>query len=304
MKKNITFIFASIIAILFTACNESKQNTTELQTQKRVVIASKPMTEQFIIANMLKILIEQETDINVDYKEGIGGGTSSIHPAMLKAEIDIYPEYTGTAWMFVLKKELIKDPKELYDKVKKIYEDSFGIVWSQLYGFNDTFGLAIKKELADKLNIYSYSDLAAKSPQLRFGAEHDFFERDDGMIGIKKVYGFNFQKELGMDIGLKYPAIASDEVDAINIFSTDGRLKEHNMIVLEDDKNFFPSYFCATLIRKETLKKYPELKNVLDMMNGLLNNDEITELNYQVEIKKREAKEVAKEFLTKKGLVK
>ena len=261
------------------------------------------MTEQFIIAEMLIALIEQETDIDVEYKEGIGGGTSSIHPAMKAGKIDLYPEYTGTGWMFVLEEELINDPTALYEAVKAGYKESFDIVWSQLYGFNDTFGIAMKRERADELGIKTYSDLAAKSSELTFGAEHDFFEREDGLPGIDGVYGFDFKKEVGMDIGLKYQAVGSGGVDVINIFSTDGRLKEFDLVVLEDDQSFFPSYYCATLIRQETLDTYPELGAVLDLMTGLINNDDMTDMNYQVEIEKREARDVAKTFLTEKGLL-
>ena len=272
--------------------------------EKKVVLASKPMTEQFIIAEMLIALIEQATDILVEHKSGIGGGTSNIHPAMEAGEIDIYPEYTGTGWMFVLKQDLINDPMALYDAVKADYKETYNIVWSDLYGFNDTFGIAMKRELAEEMGIKTYSDLAAKSSELRFGAEHDFFEREDGLPGIDAVYGFDFKDEIGMDIGLKYQAISADEVDVINIFSTDGRLKENDMVVLEDDQYFFPSYFAATLIRQETLDKYPELTEVLAMLDNQINNDEMTDMNFQVEIEKKEPVNVATEFLTKKGLLK
>ncbi len=309
MKK--TGITLSVLALCFSlvACGAEKSESMKTSQgadskTKKVVLASKPMTEQFIIAEILTALIEQETDIEVVHKEGIGGGTSNIHPAMMAGEIDLYPEYTGTGWMFVLERELINDPMELYRAVKAEYEESYGIIWSGLYGFNDTFGIAMKRELAERLGIESYSDLAAAGGDLKFGAEHDFYEREDGMPGITAVYGFDFKKEVGMDIGLKYQAVASGEVDVINIFSTDGRLKEHDMVVLEDDRDFFPSYYCATLIRRETLEHYPELKAVLEMMTGLIDNDEMTDMNYQVEIGKKSAREVALTFLKGKGLLK
>ena len=307
MKKISAALMVLALIVSLTACGGKKTESRDSSKggeEKKVVLASKPMTEQFIIAEMLIALIEQETDIQVEHKEGIGGGTSNIHPAMKMGEIDLYPEYTGTGWMFVLEQDLINDPAELYKAVKAGYEESFGIVWSELYGFNDTFGIAMKRELAEKMNIKTYSDLAAKSGELRFGAEHDFYERDDGMIGIVNAYGFDFKKEVGMDIGLKYQAIGSGEVDVINIFSTDGRLKEFDMVVLEDDKNFFPSYYCATLTRRETLEKYPEMEGALDMMTGIINNDEMTDMNYQVEIEKKGAREVALAFLSNKGLLK
>lgn len=305
MKKLSAVLF--VLIVLLPGCGSRKSDSKGLakgEGDKMIVLASKPMTEQFIIAEMLSALIEQETDIRVEHKEGIGGGTSNIHPAMISGEIDLYPEYTGTGWMFVLEQELISDPEELYRAVKAQYLEKFGIVWSGLYGFNDTFGIAVKRDLAERLGIRSYSDLAEKGRDLIFGAEHDFYERDDGMPGITAVYGFDFKKEVGMDIGLKYQAVASGEVDVINIFSTDGRLREHDMIVLDDDKRFFPSYFCATLVRSEILEKYPELNAVLGMMDGLISNDEMTEMNYRVEIEKKGSREVALAFLKGKGLLK
>ena len=270
---------------------------------KKIVIAGKPMTEQYIIVEMLSQLIEEKTDITVEQKPGIGGGTSNIHPAMEKGEIDIYPEYTGTGLLFVLKEELINDPNELYEAVKKGYEDNYNIKWTGLYGFNNTFGLAVKKEVAEKYNIKTYSDLAKYNEELAFGAEYDFYEREDGYLGLETTYGFDFKEKKELDIGLKYEAIASDEVDVINVFSTDGRLKAEGLIVLEDDKNFFPSYFAATLVRNETLNKYPELEEVLELLTDNISNDEIIEMNYLVEIEKQDPKDVANEFLKKKGLL-
>lgn len=312
MKKLIIMMTLLTMVLAMAACGtEAPVTTTEGGTattaaaeDKKIVLASKPMTEQFIIAEMLIALIEQETDIEVEHKEGIGGGTSNIHPAMISGEIDMYPEYTGTGWMFVLEQELINDPTELYEAVKDGYKEDFNVTWSSLYGFNDTYGIAMKRELAEEMGIVTYSDLAAKGGALTFGAEHDFFEREDGMPGITAEYGFDFDKEVGMDIGLKYQAISAGEVDIINIFSTDGRLKEHDLIVLEDDHNFFPSYFAATLTRQETLDMYPELMDVLDMMTDIIDNDEMTNMNYQVEIEKMEAEEVARNFLSEKGLLK
>lgn len=293
MKKFISILVTIILMVSIVSC--SKEDS--------ITIASKPMTEQFIIAEMMFALIEQETDLKVEYKAGIGGGTANIHPAMMKGEIDIYPEYSGTGWMEVLKQDLINDPEELYEAVKKGYSEEFNIYWSNLYGFNDTFGLAMKKELANELNIRTYSDLAAVSQDLTFGAEHDFFEREDGLPGLNEVYGMDFGKEVGMDIGLKYQAINSGEVDVINIFSTDGKLEEYNMLVLEDDLNFFPSYYAATLVRQEVLDEHPELIKVLGMLDGSINNDEMTIMNYKVEIEKQEPREVAREFLQAKGIL-
>ncbi len=294
MKKIFALILIIFIAAILVGCD---------QDEKKVVIASKPVTEQYILAEMLTLLIEEHTDIKVEKKLGIGGGTSNIHPAMLKGEIDIYPEYTGTGWLFVLKEELIADPDELYEAVKKQYEEEFGILWLDIYGFNDTYALAVKNEIAKKYSLETYDDLAKVSNQLTFGAEYDFFEREDGYNGLKDTYGLNFKDTKEIDIGLKYEAIGSNQVDVINAFSTDGLLKEYDLKVLEDNKNFFPAYQAATLIREETLEKYPELRAVLDKLAGKISEDEMILLNFYVDKEKQDPKEVARDFLKEKGLI-
>lgn len=294
MFKKVTLVLFMFVGILvISSCNAE---------EKKIVIASKPMTEQYIIVEMLTMLIEAKTDIKVEQKMGIGGGTSNIHPGMISGEIDIYPEYTGTGWMFVLKEDLISDPLTLYQEVKRSYMDKFNIVWSGLYGFNDTYGIAIREDLANKLNVKNYSDLGSKSDKLIFGAEYDFYEREDGYPGLKQIYDFSFKDKKELDIGLKYQAIGADKVDVINVFSTDGRLKENNLVVLEDNKNFFPSYYAATLVRQETLKKYPELEPVIEILTGKIDNLEMINMNYLVEVKKMDPKEVANNYLLEKGL--
>lgn len=292
MKRMGVILFIAIA--LFSSCKADRQ---------KIVIASKPMTEQYIITEMLIKLIEKDHDVEIEYIQGVGGGTSNIHPGMIKGEIDIYPEYTGTGWMFVLKQDLINDPAALYKEVKEFYRDEFGIVWSGLYGFNDTYGIGIKSDIAKQLNLETYSDLAKVSDQLILGAEYDFYEREDGYPGLEAVYGFNFKEKAELDIGLKYQAVGASKVDLINIFSTDGRLKEYNLKVLEDDKNFFPSYFCATLVREDTLSRIPGLDKTLEKMTGIISNDEMTEMNYMVEIEKKDPVKVAEDFLISKGLL-
>jgi glycine betaine/choline ABC-type transport system substrate-binding protein len=293
-KKIFILILVIVMVTAFVGCTKEEE---------KIVIASKPMTEQYILAEILTQLIEAKTDILVEQKMGIGGGTSNIQPAMEKGDIDIYPEYTGTGWMFVLKKDLINDSTKLYEEVKKEYKDKYNIEWSGLYGFNDTYGMAVKEEIAKKFDIDNYTDLAKVSDQLKIGAEYDFYEREDGYPGLSSVYNFNFKNKTELDIGLKYQAISNDQVDVINVFSTDGRLKQENLKVLNDDKNFFPSYYAATLVRGEVLDKYPELKDVIELLTGQISNDEMIDMNYQVEIEKKDPKEVAKEFLIKKGLL-
>lgn len=292
MKK---LLLTTLMLLTFISCTK--------QAEKKVVVASKPHAEQYILAEMISALIEAHTDIVVEKKLGIGGGTSNIHPAVLNGEIDIYPEYSGTGWLFVLKEELLTDADKLFSSVKNKYAENFDIVWFERYGFNNTYALALKESLASEKNISSYSDLADASGDLVFGAEYDFYEREDGFPGLEKLYGFKFKETKELDIGLKYQAIGEDQVDVINAFSTDGLIKEYNLRVLKDNKNFFPSYHAATLIRAETLKMYPELEGVLKKLEGRISDSEMVEMNYHVEKEKQDPKKVAADFLEGKGLL-
>ena len=202
------------------------------------------------------------------------------------------------------KEKELPDNDTLYKELKEKYEEQYKLTWVGLYGFNNTYGLAVRKDIAEKYNIKTYSDLAKYSPELIFGAEYDFYEREDGYKALCNIYGFNFKKTADMDIGLKYKAINSKEIDVMNVFTTDGQLSASDVVVLKDDKNFFQTYYCGTVVREDTLKKYPELNDVLMKMQDIVTDSEMAKLNYEVETNGRDEKDVAKEFLENKGLLK
>ena len=293
-KKTFTLFVSFLLIFLITGCSSSK---------KQVTIGTKPMTEQFILAEMLALLIEKNTDLEVKIVKGIAGGTGNIQPAMVKGEIDLYPEYTGTAWSYVLKRDPLADSDQLFKELRAEYKKQFNFRWLGLYGFNNTYALAMKESLATEHNLTTYSDLARQSSQFVFGAEYDFYERKDGFDGLVAVYGFNFSRVVDLDIGLKYQAIESGKVDVINAFTTDGLLTAYNMKVLQDDKNFFPSYYCGTAIRQETLDKYPQLEAALVKLNNQISESEMSYMNYQVESEKKNEREVAENFLKNKKLL-
>ncbi|WP_050637199.1 ABC transporter permease/substrate-binding protein [Candidatus Stoquefichus sp. SB1] len=270
---------------------------------KMVHIATKPMTEEFIIGEMMKLLIEDRTDIQVEMTKGVGGGTSNIHPAMVKGDFDIYPEYTGTSWSFVLKETTISDEETLYKQLVSQYEQQYQLTWLGLYGFNNTYGIAVTKQLADRYHLKTYSDLASISSQLIFGSEYDFYERDDGYNAMANANDFHFKKTVDLDIGLKYDALKKGEVDAIIAFTTDGQLSDSQIVLLEDDHHYFENYYAGTVIRQETLEKYPELKSVLMLLNNQISEQEMAKMNYQVETEKQNETAVAKAFLVKQGLL-
>ncbi|MFP4177438.1 MAG: glycine betaine ABC transporter substrate-binding protein [Acholeplasmataceae bacterium] len=296
-------IHVSLLLALFASVLALASCEAQGAQQKQVVLASKPMTEQLILAEMITLLIETNSDISVEHLPGIGGGTANIHPAMVEGEIDIYPEYTGTGWMQVLKEDYIADPEELYQSVKESYDRTYSITWLDLYGFNNTFGLAIRRELAEDLNISTYSDLLEHDDDLTFGANYDFYEREDGYPGLQETYGIDFDELVELEIGLKYQAIDEKEIDVTNIFTTDGRLEDYDLVVLEDDRAFFPSYYATTLIRNETLEEHPELFDILNVLGGQISDDEMIHLNHLVETDRLDPKEVAEDFLTEKGLL-
>ena len=296
-KVNFKLVILGLFIIIFGAyfsLNSKKDKT--------INIATKPMTEGYILGQMLTELIEQDTDLKVNITNGVGGGTSNIHPAIVKGEFDLYPEYTGTSWEAVLKKEDSYDESK-FDELQKEYKEKYNLEYVNLYGFNNTYGLAVNKDIAEKYNLKTYSDLAKVSNNLIFGAEYDFFEREDGYKELQKVYNMDFKKKIDMDIGLKYQAMKVKKIDVMVIFTTDGQLAISDVIVLEDDKKMYPSYRAGTVVRSEILSKYPELKAVLEKLNNILDDKTMADLNYQVESEGKKPEDVAREYLQEKGLL-
>lgn len=271
--------------------------------QDTIHIATKPMTEQYILGEMLNLLIKQDTDLNVELTQGVGGGTSNIQPGMESKKFDIYPEYTGTGWNMVLKKDGLYT-EDLFDKMQNEYKKSLKMQWYGMYGFNNTYGLVVRKEIAQKYHLKTYSDLKNIADQLIFGAEYDFFEREDGYNALCKAYDLKFKKTMDMDIGLKYKAINQGKIDVMVIFTTDGQLSVSDVTVLKDDKQFYPSYLCGNVIRNEVLEKHPELKKVFKKLEGKITDQDMAQMNYLVESNGQKPKETARTFLRKKGLLK
>lgn len=264
-------------------------------------VATKPMTEQYVLGEMLDMLIEQDTDLSVELTQGVGGGTSNIEPAMESGDFDLYPEYTGTGWNMVLARDDVYTEGR-FDELQAGYRE-MGMTWTGMYGFNDTYGLVVCKDVADKYGITTYSDLARYASRLTFGAEYDFFERADGYDALCSTYGLDFGKTMDLDIGLKYQALAENQIDVMVIFTTDGQLATANATILEDDKGFFPSYMCGNVARTSVLEEHPELERVLDRLSGQVTDTDMVRMNYEVDIEGREPRDVACGFLESRGLL-
>ncbi len=275
---------------------------TGISAKNTIHIATKPMTEQYIMGEMLKMMIEEDTDLEVELTQGVGGGTSNIEPAMESGEFDLYPEYTGTGWNMVLKEDSVYT-EEQFGELEKRYQEELGMKWLGMYGFNNTYGLAVRSEIADEYGLETYSDLQKIADQLVFGAEYDFFEREDGYDALCETYGLHFKSTMDLDIGLKYEALNQGKIDVMVVFTTDGQLSEADAKVLTDDQEFFPSYLCGNVVREEVLEAHPELSEELEKLTDSISDTEMAQMNYEVETLGKEPKEVAEAFLTEKGLL-
>jgi osmoprotectant transport system substrate-binding protein len=299
MKKTLIF-FSLIILIFFTFLTCSSD-------EKKAVVGAKNFTEQYILGNMLSLLLQ---DNGYKVEEKFGTGSSVTRQALTSGQTDLYPEYTGTAWSVYLKHdELIPDSKELYDKVAKEDEDKNDIVWVGRAPLNNTYAMAIKESNVAKYGS-TLSDLAnyenKGSNDLIYAVDHEFYERPDGFWKMADVYGMDIPEGnvKTMDIGLSFEAIDRDQVDVSMVFATDGKLKKFNLTVLDDDKNFFPIYNISVCVRKEFLDKYPDLKGKFEKLLSYLDNETMQKLNYEVDVEGKDEKALAKEFLKSKNLIK
>ncbi|PAB57242.1 ABC transporter substrate-binding protein [Anaeromicrobium sediminis] len=295
MKKLSLFLVLILVLSVFAACGTTKE-------EKTVVIGGKNYTEQEILVYLMRDIIEAKTDVKVVTKPFLGG-TQVVFAAMKKGDLDIYAEYTGTALLSILKQDLDTDTDRVYNTVKDLMDKDHGLAVLKPFGFNNTYALAMKAEKAESLGIKTYSDLAAKSGDLVIAGTQEFLERKDGYMGLKETYGMNFKSTKGMDPGLTYAAVRDGQVDVNSAFATDGRIAAFNLTVLEDDKNFFPPYYATPVIRKDTLEKYPEVKDALEQLAGKLDDKTMSDLNAQVDLNKKDAKVVANEWLKSQGLI-
>jgi osmoprotectant transport system substrate-binding protein len=295
-RRRAVLLLAILIAavIAFSGCTAGAGTVT---------IGSKDFGENIVLAEMYAQLIEAHTDLKVERKLNMGG-TFVNFEALKKGDIDLYPDYTGTALTAQLKMDVITDPDEAYRVVKEEFDKQFNLKWLEPVGFNNTYALAVTQEVYGQYGVETYSDLAAVSENLVFGAEHEFFDRQDGFDGLVDAYGFTFKGEpLKMNVALKYQAIGNGDMDVTDAFSTDGPIKQYNLKVLEDDKNFFPPYYLAPVVRKDTLAKHPEIEAVLNKLAGRIDEATMTELNYRIDVESEDIAAVAKDFLTSQGLL-
>lgn len=273
---------------LLPAC--SNNNKSDL-----IRIGSKDFTENLVVAEIYALALE-DAGYEVERKLNIAG--SVVHTAITNDEIDLYPEYTGTGLLSVLKMDMVADPEEVYQIVKEEYNQQFDITWLNQSQANDGQGLVIRTEVANSLDIYTISDLQEKASQVRLASQGEFEQRDDGIPGLEKVYGeFDFKSIALYDNGLKYQILESDEADLAPAYTTEGQLVNTDLFtLLEDDKQFWPPYYLTPIVRNDVLEEHPDIADILNKISALLDTETVTGLNAKVDVDKMEYEEVAKEF--------
>lgn len=297
MKKFFILCLLITLILAIASCNPNSNSTTGGD----LVIGSKDFTEQDILGELLAQHIESTTKLKVDRRLHLGG-SFVCHQAITAGQIDAYIEYTGTAFTAILKKP-ISDPQAVYQQVKKAYANQFGLEVAQPLGFENTFAIIVRGADARALNIQTLSQAAQYTPQWQAGFGYEFLEREDGFLGLSKTYGLKFAKSPRvMDLGLIYRALIQKQIDLTAGNSTDGQIARLDLRVLKDDKHYFPPYEAVPIVRQEALKQHPELRSAIAQLAGIITEDEMRALNYQVEGELRDIKEVVREFLQAKNL--
>ncbi len=297
LRKKITLVVTAVTLAAFFLYTILPIRTDD----KVLVVGAKDYTEQVILGNIYKELIEAETDITVDLKTDLG--SQVVFTAINNDDVDMYVDYTGTVYGSILGHSEMKTPDEVYDICVKELKDQYNLVMLEPLGFNNTYTLAVQKELADQYGLKTYSDLAKISDELTLGATYEILNRSDGIPNLLPTYDMQFKETVAIDGSQRYTAVQNNEVQVIDAFSTDGLLLEYDLTILEDDKNFFPPYYAAPVVRPETLEEFPELEPVLEEMTGVLDDEKMREMNYQVDVMKKNPNDVAVEFLQSEGLI-
>lgn len=293
MSKMQKLFFVLLFSMLLLAACESDEEDSG--DQLKIRIGSKDFTENLIVAELYSLALE-EAGYDVERTFNIAG--SVIHTSITSDEIDLYPEYTGTGLLTVLKMDLITDPNEVYDVVKEEYNERFDITWLEKSSANDSNGLVLRTELAEKYDIYTLSDLQRNADKIRVASQGEFEYREDGIPGLEEVYGpFNFKSIKVYDNGLKYEVLKNNEADLAPAYTTEGQLVNTDLYtLLEDNLGFWPPYHLTPIIRNDFLDAHPDVEQVLNEVSATLDTSTVTMLNAQVDVDKKEYEDVAREY--------
>lgn len=296
LRSSIIAGLSLVLVLAMTGCGKSASSSDT------ITVATKGFAESDILANAIALLIENDTKLSTKITTL---DNNLLWEAIKAGDVDTYVEYTGTALLNILKEKPEYDPQKAYEIVKEKLKEKNQVEVLEQIGFNDTYALVLRKEIAEKLNIKTTSELAANAGELIFGTSQEFLKREDTWPLVQKVYDPKFKEiKTIQNNALGYKAIEQGLIDVTDVYTTDSKIPISNFIVLEDDKHVFVPYFAIPVIREETLKKHPELKDIINKLAGKIDDVEMQKLNGEVEQKQRPAIDVAREWLKNEGLIK
>ena len=261
-----------------------------------LIVGSKNFTEQIVLGELLAQQIEAHTALRADRRFDLGG-TLLCHQALLAGQMDLYPEYTGTALTVILKEPPASDPAAVYLTVRDAYKSRFGLEVGPPLGFNNTFAIVVRGDDAARLHLRAISDLIPIAPKWRAGFGYEFMERPDGYPGLVKAYGLSFGSQPRiMDLGLLYRALQEKQVDVVAGNSTDGLIAALGLVVLEDDRHYFPPYQAVSVVRGVALEQHAGLREVLDALGGRISEDDMRRMNYALDGEHQDVTSVVRDF--------
>ncbi len=296
--------FLSLVILIFSLLmGLSACASSQISYSGDITIGSKNFTENIILAEILAKSIETKTNLKVTRKFNLGG-TGICHEGVKSGQLDAYVEYTGTAFTAILKQKKLNDAQAVYDQVKQEYIKQFNLVLTEPLGFEDTFAIIIRKKDAQRLHIQTISEVAKYISQWQGGFGYEFTEREDGLQGLSETYGLEFTRSPQiMELGLLYRALVEKKVDIIAGNSTDGQIATLGLVILKDDKQYFPPYQAVPIVRQETLQKYPQLREVFQQLGGKITESEMQRMNYKIDGDFDQVEDVAENFLRSKKLL-
>ena len=302
-KLSIKKILIFLILITF-ACLLGSISSFNNTKKDKLIISGKLGSEPEILINMYKILIEENSKLGVELKPGLGK-TSFVFNALKNGDIDIYPEFSGTAvFTFLNETPVNNNAEDVFNQAKKGMETKFKMVMLKPMKYNNTYAIAVSKKFADENNLKTISDLARVKDKIKAGFTREFNDREDGYPGLKKLYQFEIPNIKEFEPKLRYVAIQSGDINLVDAYSTEPEIAQYNMVILKDDKHLFPPYQGSATMREETLKKYPKLKEILEKLSGKISDEEMSTMNYRVSVKGEKAEDVAREYLRNAGIIK
>ena len=286
--------FLSGLMLLAAGCTTQRQD---------IVVGSKNFTEQLVLGEMFAQMLEHFCRTEVDRRFYLAG-TYICQQAILAGRIDAYPEYTGTALAAVLKQNASGDAARVYEEVKREYRQKFHLDVMPPLGFNNSFAMVMRGDDARRLGLTKLSQLAPEAPHMRLGVGYEFLERADGYHGLVRTYNLKFaEAPRVMDLGLLYRALQNHSVDIVAGSNTDGLIAALGLIVLEDDRHYFPPYDAVPIVRPDLLRRFPAAQTAFERLAGRITADDMRRLNYVVDGEKKDAAAVAAQFLQQKALL-